>query len=244
MDIEAFPLGFYCQHEEDASSVFALVVMGDRQPALTKILDIGDASLAHRVACVFNGLRVTSSAPALDEEVADVERLLPEEDRAAYRAATQQLIHRMWPSPRMSPRDIFEGPADRFHDTEDEEARSPEEARLAEIPGSVVRIWRLTELHVFDAQRALHAASATGRTGVGMRGEPTKEETLVDAVAVLLDEERGIPGADNIFDRYIGMVLDPAEDELADFRSVGSPEFTDTGWRADEPRRRTPPVTQ
>lgn len=235
MPIEAFPRGFYCEHRDDVSRVVALVSDGWQQPVLDLVLEVADAGLAHRVACVLAGLRVTPDGPAVLEEVQDVARLLPEPAREEFRVAVAHLTHLRRPKPRQSPRRIDEGHIDRFHSYEDEEQRSPELAVLAELPGKVVRIWRLTELHVFDDERFLHAAAATGR----LHAEPGDPEALPQAAAVLLDAEEGLPGADSILDTYLGAVLDPKTEELADFRPVETPEF-DTGTRAQELRNRRP----
>jgi hypothetical protein len=215
--------------------VVALVSDGWQQPILELVLEVADAGLAHRVACALAGLRVTPDGPAVLEEVQDVTRLLPESAREEFRIAVAHLTHLRWPKPRQSPRQIDEGHIDRFHSDEDEEERSPELATLGELSGPVVRIWRLTELHVFDTERFLHAAAATGR----LHAEPDDPEVLTQAAAVLLDDEEGLPGADNILDTYLGAVLDPTTDELADFRPAETPEF-DTGTRAEELRNRRP----
>lgn len=239
--MEAFPAGFFCEHRQDANQVFALVSYGRQSPVLVAVLKIADGGLAHRAACVFNALRESRPGPALGEEAADVERLLPEDQRPQFHMAVEQLIHRMWPKPPLSPRTIDEGPTDRFHSYEDEEERSPEDARLTELPGQVVRIWRLTELHVHDSDRVAHAATSTGR--LTSRPPEGNAELLVASLAVLLDDENAIPGADKIYDEYLGSVLDPEEDELADYRPVAPPKFT-TGLHADEPRWHSPRLAQ
>ena len=236
MTIEAFPSGFYCEHREDGSRVMALVSDGWQQQILEQVLEVPDSGLAHRVACVLAGLRVTPDGEAAAEEVQDVTRLLPQDAREAFRTAVAHLTHLRWPKPRQSTRRIDEGNIDRFNSFDDENQRSPELATLAELPGPVVRIWRLTELHVFDPERFLHAAAATGRLHTEP-GEP--EEALTQAAATLLDDEEGIPGADNILDTYLGQVLDPKSDEIADFREVEAPQF-ETGTRVLELRNRRP----
>lgn len=231
--LEPFPSAFYCEHESDTSRVFALVRHGDRMQVLVRVLDVEDTNLAHRVACALNALRLTHPGPALKEEVGDIERLLPEEQRAAYRTTAQQLIHRFWPAPRMSPRTIEEGPVDQFHSEDDELERSPDH-RLAGMPGPVVRIWRLTEMHVHDPNLMLHAASSTADPTVRDEDEPDAER-LVAAAGRLLggDDDPAIPGADNILDVYDGSILDPQRDELAAFREAAPPTL-DTGWRSAE----------
>ena len=114
--------------------------------------------------------------------------------------------------------------------------RSPELALLGDLSGQVVRIWQLTELHVFNPERILHAADATGR----LRAAPDdSDEDLMQAAAILLDPRTGLPGADNILDMHVAFVLDPRDDELADFRPVHPPEF-DTGRQIQEFRLRRP----
>ena len=227
--IEAFPLGFYCDHQQTATRVMALVKHGDRLPVLVPVVLLPDAGLAHRVACLLNGLRVSAVGPAIQEEVGDVERLLPDDQRSAFRAAVGQVTHRIWPAPPHSPRDIETGPSDRFHSSDDEEQRTPD-GKLAGLPGETVRLWRLTELHVFDRERFLHAAAATGRT----QAEHDPDQ-IVEAALVLLDDEAGLPGADRILDDYVGETLEVDEgDELGAFRPLTPPEFEQTGRRVGE----------
>jgi hypothetical protein len=224
--IEAFPVGFYCEHQETTARVMALVKNGDRLPVLVPVVLVPDDGLAHRVACLLNGLRAAGTA--IQDEVGDVERLLPDDQRSAYRAAVGQLTHRMWPAPPRSPRDIEMGPPDRFHSSDDEAQRTPYE-KLAGLPGQTVRLWRLTELHVFDRERFLHAA-ATGPTYTEQ--DP---DQIVEAALVLLDDEAGLPGADQLLDEYVGETLEADDgDELGAFRPLTPPEFEQTGWRAGE----------
>ena len=230
--IEAYPFAFYCENREGhPSAVFALVSQGGQMPVLVKTLEVEDERMSHRIACACNALTAASPGPALTEEVADIARQLPEGARSAFEQTAQRLIHRVWPSAPVSMRTIAEGPVDRFADFSDEEQRSPEQARLAEYTGPVVRLWRLTEVHVHDPDRLMDAALASGRLAL----EPYEQRDLLAAAAALADDERPLPGADTVLDTYNGSVLDPERDELADFRRVQAPEF-DTGWRAGEVR--------
>lgn len=75
----------------------ALVSDGWQQPILEQVLEVPDSGLAHRVACVLAGLRVTPDGDAVAEEVKDVTRLLPEGAREPFRIAVTHLTHLRWP---------------------------------------------------------------------------------------------------------------------------------------------------
>jgi len=203
-----------------------MVSNGWHHPVLEAVVELYDAALADRVAASLTSVLQYSSGPALDEEISDVERLLPAAQRAAYRTAVERLAHRFWPAPQLSSRSLDEGPRDRFHSYDDEDQRSPD-APLAELPGKVVRIWWLTESHIHDPDRLLHAAKATGR--FHPEGENTDQDIVQAMACVLDDDDRGFPGADRICNQYVGEVLNSSTDELAMFRQVTLPEFQ-TGW--------------
>jgi hypothetical protein len=67
------------------------------------------------------------------------------------------------------------------------------------MPGPVVRVWQLTELHVHDAARLVQAARASGSLQPGDEDLPdASPQLLAHAAAVILsyprDEERPQPG--------------------------------------------------
>jgi hypothetical protein len=148
--------------------------------------------------------------------------------------AIKMLSERDWPAPARAPRAIDERPAALAADAE---AHTPDEGWLSEIKGSVVRVCALMEVNVRDADLLLHAADATGRMdGADEYEGPEDPERLIDAVLCLALAQQDLPGGYRIYDDAQGDVLDPAAEELAEWRDGALTFEFETGWRSrDDP---------
>ncbi|MET9294150.1 hypothetical protein [Streptomyces sp. NPDC003077] len=110
--------------------------------------------------------------------------------------------------------------------------RTPDDARLADLAGPVVRVEVLREFHVHDAQAVLKAARSAGWPLPDDEPEDDDPQDLVDAVMWLGETDREIKGADTVTDACQGMRLRPENGhEVADWSE--DPVIADfgPGWR-------------
>jgi len=125
---------------------------------------------AERVCRVLELVRVAAPGGAVLEEINEVARALPEAPRIALARAIKLLSERDWPAPARAPRTIDERPASLAADAE---AHTPDEGRLSDMKGSVVRVCALMEVNVHDAPgcctRPTPLAAWTARTSTRVR---------------------------------------------------------------------------
>lgn len=232
-----FARDFFCEHTPTKSRVFAVLAFPDRPDTLKAVLTCTDPLLAHRAASVLTSLSLTGGGAEIDTEAEKIHAVLPAAPAASFREACKRLRDRQWPATDVSPvewgqvqipdeKDLTPG-------LRDEEARTPSDARLSELAGKVVRIIEFAEYHVYDADRLLHAATATGWSPVSAEDdEADPDDDLLDALMHMSGLAPDIPGADAVCEESSGQELTVnAGDELADWqREPVTAEFG-SGWR-------------
>ncbi|MFC7327095.1 hypothetical protein [Marinactinospora rubrisoli] len=95
----------------------------------------------------------------------------------------------------------------------------PDDARLADLPGKLVRVTSVVELHVHEPHRLLAAARATGWTP--LRGEDDQDPDDLVGAAMALAGPAMVPGADDVGNEMSGELLRPESgDELMDWSAT------------------------
>jgi hypothetical protein len=224
---------FFCEHTASKSRVFALVHQPDRIATLTAVLTCTAPELAQDAAAVLASAADNGPAPAIKAEIERVTALLPAAPAASFRQAAEQALTGSWPSSPTAPK-----PADDDDDAvsplvADSMSRTSNETRLAGFPGPVIRIVRLQELHVHDADRLLRAATADNWTPDDEderdRSDP---HDVLSAAMWLADGGSPIPGTDVVTEMAEGSLLDAERgDEVCDWNPRPVKITFGTGWR-------------
>jgi hypothetical protein len=232
-----FPRDFFCEHTQAKSRVFAVLASPNRPDTLKAVLTCTDPPLAQRAASVLASLALTGGGAMIDAEAEKIHAALPAAPAASFRETCQRLRDRQWPDADASPVEWdqvrVDGEEALAPALQDEEARTPSDARLAELTGKVFRIIQFAEYHVCDAERLLHAATADGWSPPFAEDEEDDpDDDLLDALMHMADLAPDIPGADAICQESTGQELTVnAGDELADWqREPVTAEFGG-GWR-------------
>jgi hypothetical protein len=217
---------FFCEHAAAKSRVLVLLSRAGCHDSIQAVLTCADADLAQQVAVLLRNVVEGGRGPAVQAEAERLAGLLPAAVAASLRQAVDWLFTGAWPVADHAHRDLPTPEHDDEHPHPgivDLLSRTPAEARLADLPGTVVRVFRMVEFHVHDAQRLRAAAIATG-------WPPTDSDELSDddphdvlgAAMCLTDDMPTLPGADVIGVQSMGEVLraQREEDELADWSTT------------------------
>lgn len=239
--VSAVPRDFFCEHASSKSRVLVLLAHPEGPPCAQAVFTCRDAHLAQ------HAVRLLSSA-ALDGALTEQQQVtahkivaaLPDAPAASFRQALERARAGVWPSAAPT---LFSWPADDPLDgplegrTQPEPpvsaTRSPKDARLADLPGPVVRVLQLREFHVYDQAKVLAAATAGG-------WEPMPDEELgeddpddlVGAVMFAAETTGELPGMDWLTDAQEGrLLLSARADEVADWSTEAIRVNFGTGWR-------------
>ncbi|MFC4913014.1 hypothetical protein [Actinomadura gamaensis] len=243
------PVDFYCEHTPSKSRVHALVSPGGGPRVLQAVLTCNDPELARNATGLLSAAWHGGEGPAVRAEAERILALLPAAPAASLRNALNSAFAGHWPAPTHSQGTghTADAPAaDLFADGEEDEdeeltpatvdalARTPSGARLADLPGQVVRITSLIDVHVHDPKRLLAAARATGWTPLTEQDEKDPDD-IVGAVMALADHPQ-IPGTDNTDNEMTGELLHPRKgDELSPWSSSPITATFTSGWGLRRP---------
>lgn len=251
----AVPRDFFCEHSTAKSRVLALLVHPHGPACLQAVLTCRDAAAAQAAAGLLQLAATGGGLTERQQGAADkVAAALPDAPAASFRQALEHAHTGSWPTtaPALSSwagHDRYDWVAG----GDEEEAqpisadRTPADARLAELPGQVVRVVHMREFHIYDQDKLLAAAAAAG-------WEPASEQDLdeddphdlVGAVMHDPDATSSLPGLDVLADEQEAQLLRAERgDEVADWSAVPVVADFGTGWllrRADTARRQLRPL--
>jgi hypothetical protein len=114
----------------------------------------------------------------------------------------------------------------------DSSLRSPSDARLKDLSGQVVRVMSLREYHVYDDRRLFEVARARGFES--MADDEDDPHDIVGAVSFLADPRELLPGTDVVTETRILELLQPPDDELADWSATPIVADFEAGWRGQD----------
>lgn len=229
------PRDFLCEHTPTKSRVFAVLASPGGPNTLKAVFTCTDSVLAQRAASVLAALAQSGSGEGVDADAEEIAVTLPAAPAASFRETCRRLRDQEWPVAdtasvgwsRLQPTEEEETSA-----RQDEELRTPSDARLGQLSGKVFRIIQLLEYHVHDAGRLLTAATADGWSSLSDEEGQADPNDLLDAVMYMADISREMPGADITGQRGTGEELIAAEgDELADWQQGPVIAEFGSGWR-------------
>ena len=240
---------FYCERTPSKTRVSALLTRPGAPSSLHAVLTCRDPLQAQAAADLLTLAARKGMPPALDERVARLLAVMPDAPAASFRDALAKAAAGAWPvDPELLPQwpEQSDEDVEEMADAIGEMTHTPSDARLADLPGPVVRIFRLHEFHVHDVPKLLAAARADG-------WEPMPEEDLGEedpndvtgAVMHLADADVDVPGADWVTEDSSGELLGAAYgDEVADWSRTPLVADFGTGWRLaqDEPAAAVAPI--
>lgn len=240
--IAAVPQKFLCEHTPSKSRVMALVSHSAGPASLQAVLTCRDSELAHHAAQLLCRALASSPKAWKAEAAEELCGQLPDAPAASLRQAVTYALARAWPTDAGSliawPRQFEEAELHEEDEADDlelqeQETRTPHDARLRDLPGPVVQITTLREYHVHDRELLVKTATAQGWTPL-----PAEEldgddpHDIVGAVMWLSRHDEVIDGADNVTDQSAGHQLRVEDgDEVADWSAEPVTAQFGTGWR-------------
>jgi hypothetical protein len=238
--VSALPRDFFCEHSTSKSRVLVLLAHPDGPASLQAVLTCKDALVAQHAALL---LSLAAGQGALTSPQQDTARklltALPAAPAASFRQALDQACAGVWPAVSSTFRWPADDPFDWVDESDEEEAlpvsavRTPGDARLADLPGPVVRVVQLREFHVYDQAKALASAAAGGWEPMpqGERAEDDPHD-LTGAIMFAAETTSGLPGIDCLNDTQEGQLLLSARgDEVADWSAEPVRVDFGIGWR-------------
>ncbi|MFJ8077048.1 hypothetical protein ACIQ7Q_24685 [Streptomyces sp. NPDC096176] len=241
--VASVPRDFFCEHTLNKSRVLVLLAHQDGPPSLQAVLTCRDAALAQLAARLLTAAAADGALTARESAAARrVGEELPDAPAASFRQALDLAHAGVWPTTPHAlsvwSADGKDGGAEVGSEAElpVSAVRSPKDARLADLPGPVVRVVQLREFHIYDQDRMLAAATAGG-------WEPVPDDQLGDddpkdlvGAAMFAAETTGeLPGMDWLTDAQEGRLLVPARgDEVADWSTEPIRVNFGTGWRLSQ----------
>lgn len=237
--VSAVPRTFLCEHASSKSRVLVLLVHADGPTCAQAVFTCRDARVAQYAARLLSSAAHEGALTRQQEITArEIAAALPDAPAASFRQALERARAGAWPSAAPAlfswpDDDPFEGSVEDGPEVPLSVTRSPKDARLADLPGPVVRVVQLRELHVYDQARVLTAAAAEG-------WEPMPDEELgeddphdlVGAVMFAAETTGELPGMDWLTDAQEGhLLLSARGDEVADWSTEPIRINFGTGWR-------------
>lgn len=241
----AYPRAFYCEHNASKSRVYVLTESDDSQ-MLRAVLTTTDPGLAERAAKLLTGIVAGGTSADVTHEVDRLAVELASAPSASFRQAVTRAAAQRWPvdGRDASPRDNVTAPlwdltptdkeqTDGRHVTpwsRDEDQRTPSEARLRDLSGTVVRIFGLYEFHVHDSGRLFAAARADG--WLPDEDDDLEERDHVLDACMWLTHVDVPAGADFVTEAAEGQCLDPdLGNEVSDWSREPVVANFGSGWR-------------
>lgn len=251
--VSAVPRDFFCEHASSKSRVLALLAHPNGPSCLQAVFTCRDAYLAQRAAALLSLAAANTALTRQQQATAHmIIQALPDAPAASFRHALEHARSGTWPS---SSPTLFSWPADdplnwaKATDTAEtlpvSATRTPVDARLADLPGPVVRVVQLREFHVYDQAKVLAAATADGWSAL-----PDEElgkndpHDLVGAVMHGAQTTGELPGMDCLTDAQEGQLLLASHgDEVADWSAEPVRVSFGTGWRLRQAASAGPTAT-
>lgn len=235
-----FPTAFHCEHAASKSRVFALVHSDNYQPSLHAVLTCRSPQLAELASTLLSEALEHGAGPVLQDVADRVRAALPDAPAASFREALQRSYNGTWPltaTTHVTWEEVESGFGYEQSDDQpvtpglrDSEQRTPSEARLKDLAGTVIRTITLHEVHVHDPDRLVAGAKAQGWMPID-EFEETDPDNLIDAVMHLGDSD-SMPGADLVTQESEGCILTAkAGHEVADWSPEPITANFGTGWR-------------
>jgi hypothetical protein len=236
----AVPRDFFCEHTATKSRVFALVEAAGAPASLRAVLTCNDAALARESASLLSIAWLGGPGAGLQAEAERICNTLPDAPAASLRQALGYALQGSWPAdegPGIVQGVTADSSEDDVEDDEEpspmavvREARTPEDARLADLTGKVVRVTQLLEVHVHDPERLVAAARMSGWEPLDDDFDDDPDD-VVGAV-MCLGTQPEIPGVDVISQEDVGELLRAsAGDELTDWSTTPVTAEFSSGWR-------------
>lgn len=243
--VDSIPRDFFCEHTLNKSRVLVLLAHQDGPPSLQAVLTCRDAGLAQQAARLLTAAAANGALTARESATAHrVGEELPDAPAASFQQALERSHSGAWPSSSHA-RSTWSASGVSV-DGGSEEApeaalpvsaiRSPKDARLADLPGPVVRVVQLREFHIYDQDRMLAAAQAGGWEPMPadeLEGDDPKD--FVGAAMFAAETTGELPGMDWLTDAQEGKLLLPSRgDEVADWSTESIRVNFGTGWRLSQ----------
>ncbi|MEU9979378.1 hypothetical protein [Streptomyces sp. NPDC051014] len=240
--ISALPRSFLCEHASSKSRVLVLLAHANGPVCAQAVFTCRDAHLAQHAARLLSSAALDGALTEQQEITAQkIAAALPDAPAASFRQALQRARAGVWPSAAPAlfswPQDDpLLGPVGDEPEVPVSATRSPKDARLADLPGPVVRVVQLREFHVYDPAKLLAAAAAGG-------WEPMPDDELdeddpndlVGAVMFAAESTGELPGMDWLTDAQEGHLLLPTRgEEVADWSTQPVRINFGTGWRLQQ----------
>ncbi|OPC79548.1 hypothetical protein B4N89_00025 [Embleya scabrispora] len=237
---------FLCEHTPSKSRVMALIGTFDIPRSLAAVLTCKDKAHAHAAQRMLRRVLAARDATEGAESLRTLVAALPDAPGSSLRQAVAHAATGTWPAgtgilyvpvPEAGAQDEeLEGREDAGASDEPDDtsaAASPDEARLKDLAGSVVRIAHLREFHITDEDTLVREAMSQGWEPLPA-SDLTEDDPrdLVGAVMTLSDSDSWIAGAETLTDQSSARLLRVQDgDELADWsaRPIRT-DFTH-GWR-------------
>lgn len=243
--------GFHCEHTPSKSRILALVHHREGPASLQAVLTCRQPELAQQAVATLQQA-IGSSADAWKPE--PLEKLcaqLPDAPASSLRNAARHALAGVWPMPPgsfLKWGQIADG-VDDAPDEDDADAvtravRTPDDARLADLAGPVIRVEVLREFHVHDQQAVLKAARSAGWEPLPNEDpEGDDPQDVVGAVMWLGESDSEIEGADTVTDAAQGLRLRTEKGhEVADWSEEAVVADFGAGWRHSAAVRRGEPA--
>jgi hypothetical protein len=217
------PRNFLCEHTPTKSRVFAVLASPGGPNTLKAVLTCADPVLSQRAASVLIALANSGGGSVVSADAEEIAADLPAAPAASFREACRRLRDQEWPEADAGPVRWDQVQAideeDRTSARQDEEMRTPPDARLSQLPGRAFRIIQFMEYHVHDTDRLITAAAAEGWSPLTDEDDQADPDPLLDAVMHMADIGHVIPGADIICQESSGEALVVTKGaELADWQ--------------------------
>lgn len=229
-------LDFLCEHTPSKSRLLALVGAPGNSRSLAAVLTCKDQDHAYQAQDLLRRiLALRDATPAL-ADLATLSAALPDAPAGSLRQAAAHAATGCWPAAAAT---LYTPVAEDDDQDEEPEAsapaasgQSPDEKRLRDLPGKVVRVTYLREYHVRDETAVLQAAMALGWEPAPASALPEDDPRDLVGAVMTLTENEGIPGADTLQEQTAGQLLRVERgDEVADWSSTPIIETFDHGWR-------------
>ena len=234
--IISVPRDFYCEHATSKTRVLAVLARPGCYDSLQAVLTCTDPDLAQECVALLRHA-LAGPTPHVKGETERLAGLLPQPVAASLHRAIDWASVGAWPVPGHAHRQPH--PGDRGDDDEphpalrDSLARTPSDAKLADLPGTVVRVIHMVEMHVHDPERLLTWSAATDWIPAPADELPPDDpKDVLGAAMWNVDNVADIPGVDLITSSSTAEILTPEHhDELADWSPTPIRADFGTGWR-------------
>ncbi|MEU7042824.1 hypothetical protein AB0A77_17400 [Streptomyces varsoviensis] len=239
---------FHCEHTPSKSRILALVHRREGPASLQAVLTCRRPELAQQAAALLQQAIRSSTDAWKSEPLEELCAQLPDAPASSLRSAARHALAGVWPMPTGSFLK-WEQIADDVDDDSDTDAvaravRTPNDARLADLAGPVIRVEILREFHVHDQQAVLKAAGSAGWEPLPNEDpEGDDPQDVVGAVMWLGESDREIEGADTVTDVAQGLRLHTGRGhEVADWSDEAVVADFGVGWRYSAGGRRAVPA--